>query len=123
MLQFTKKKSFFFSFSLDINLQAPLIDLSTCFTDFETWLEKYRIEQETNHEENSTWNDLFDLNLTGVPDDIMKEGIVGDENINGKPNFMVMESNVRSVSPASALASHDYADNSGLLIRKTFEVR
>lgn len=69
------------------------------------------------------WNNLFDLDLETVTDETRDEGISDEQNNNGKQSFMVMESNVRSISPASALASHDYADNSGLLIRKTFEVR
>lgn len=80
--------NFYAAVVADINFQTPLIDLSTYFSDFESWLEKYRGEDGQDS---------------------------GNETREAKLQ--------RSVSPASALASHDYADNaSSILFKKTFEV-
>lgn len=108
MIQIIIKKEFYI---LDINFQAPLVDLSTCINDFESWLEKYRDDCEGIQELSGTWPNVPEV------EPCMDTGIEEAS----QPSLLALESSVRSVSPASALASHDYTDCS-LNAKKTFEV-
>lgn len=94
----------------DINFQTPLVDLSTYINDFEAWLEKYKTDYDDNQELISLWSNVTNIE----PVNTSTEEVM-------KPSLLALESSVRSVSPASALASHDYTECS-FSNKKTFEV-
>ncbi|KAK6620063.1 hypothetical protein RUM44_006463 [Polyplax serrata] len=98
------------SYMTGINFQAPLIDLSTCFNDFESWLEKYRSDYEDIPEIPIDW--------PRIPE--KEPGFHAIKDDGSHSSLLAFENSLRAISPASALASHDYTDCS-LNGKKTFE--
>lgn len=76
------------------------------------------MEQENLEDETHSWSSILDLDQY-----VLEPPVHPVHPARRTPEHILLdklEKNMRSVSPASALASHDYADQTGL--RKTFEV-